>query len=100
MTDISLMDLNDIEDMPETLRGILKKHDIDVWKNGTMGRVYFVPLCRVIDILVQYEEMTTASQKMKAEIKKLERFEIRGEVTPLVNVDNVLQICDKYNVTD
>lgn len=64
MTDISLMDLNDIEDMPETLRGILKKHDIDVWKNGTMGRVYFVPLCRVIDILVKYEEMTSGDTKL------------------------------------
>lgn len=33
--------------------------------------------------------------KIRAEIKNLERFEIRGEVTPLVNVDRVLKIIDK-----
>lgn len=34
-------------------------------------------------------------EKLKAEIESLERFEIRGEVTPLVNVDRVLEIIDK-----
>lgn len=33
--------------------------------------------------------------KIRSEIKNLERFEIRGEVTPLVNVDRVLKIIDK-----
>lgn len=34
-------------------------------------------------------------EKMKAEVESLERFEIRGEVTPLVNVDRVLEIIEK-----
>lgn len=38
--------------------------------------------------------------KMRAEIKSLERFEIRGEVTPLVNVDRVLEIIDKSESED
>jgi len=38
--------------------------------------------------------------KIRAEIKNLERFEIRGEVTPLVNVDRVLKIIDKTESED
>lgn len=34
-------------------------------------------------------------EKLKAEVESLERFEIRGEVTPLVNVDRVLEIINK-----
>ena len=34
--------------------------------------------------------------KIRAEIKNLKRFEIRGEKTALINGDNVLQIIDKY----
>lgn len=34
--------------------------------------------------------------KIRAEIEGLSRFEIRGELTPLVNVDNVLDIIGKY----
>lgn len=34
--------------------------------------------------------------EIKAEIKSLERFKMRGEITPLVNVDRVSQIIDKY----
>lgn len=33
--------------------------------------------------------------KIRTEIKNLERFEIRGEITPLVNVDRILKIIDK-----
>lgn len=33
--------------------------------------------------------------KIRAKIKNLERFEIRGEITPFVNVDRVLKIIDK-----
>ena len=38
--------------------------------------------------------------KIRAEIKSLERFEIKGEVTPLVNVDRVLKIIDKTESED
>ena len=34
--------------------------------------------------------------KIRVEIESLERFEIRGEKTPLINGDNVLHILDKY----
>lgn len=34
-------------------------------------------------------------EKLKAEVESLERFEIRREVTPLVNVDRVLEIINK-----
>ena len=34
--------------------------------------------------------------KIRAEIESLERFEIRGEKTPLVNGDKALDIIDKY----
>lgn len=33
---------------------------------------------------------------IKAEISTLKRFELRGEITPLVNVDNAIKIIDNY----
>ena len=35
-------------------------------------------------------------KKLRIEIEGLDRYEIRGEVTPLVNVDRVLEIIDKH----
>lgn len=35
-------------------------------------------------------------KKLRIEIEGLTRYEIRGEVTPLVNGDKVLEIIDKY----
>ena len=35
-------------------------------------------------------------KKLRIEIEGLEHYKIRGEVTPLVNVDKVLEIVDKY----
>ena len=45
-------------------------------------------------------EQEPVLDKIRAEIKSLERFEIRGEVTPLVNVDKVLEIIDKAESED
>ncbi len=39
-------------------------------------------------------DLAAILDNMRAEIKSLKRFEIRGEVTPLVNVDRVLAIID------
>lgn len=99
MTSIKLMDDNDIKELPKDLRRILEKYNIEVWKESNFG-VAFIPLCRVMDILVQYEEMTAAVLKIKAEVKDLERYRFWDEEMPLVNVDKVMQICDKYNATD
>ena len=41
------------------------------------------------------QEQEPILDKIRAEIESLKRFEIRGEVTPLVNVDRVLEIIDK-----
>ena len=41
------------------------------------------------------QEQEPILNKIRAEIESLKRFEIRGEVTPLVNVDRVLEIIDK-----
>ena len=35
-------------------------------------------------------------KKLRLEIEGLEHYEIRGEVTPLVNVERVLEIIDKH----
>ncbi len=37
-----------------------------------------------------------ALKKMKLEIEGLDRYTLRREVTPLVNVNRVLEIVDKY----
>ena len=35
-------------------------------------------------------------KKMKLEIEGLDRYTLRGEVTPLVNVNRVIEIVEKY----
>jgi len=35
-------------------------------------------------------------KKLRLEIEGLEHYKIRGEVTPLVNVERVLEIIDKH----
>lgn len=42
------------------------------------------------------EKQEPILDKIRAKIDSLERFEIRGEKTPLINGDNVLRIIDKY----
>ena len=49
---------------------------------------------------VKILEQEPVLDKIRTEIKSLERFEIRGEATPLVNVDRVLKIIDKAENED
>lgn len=49
------------------------------------------------EILKAYSDgVNEVLDNIRAEIESLERFEIRGEKTPLINGDNVLHIIDKY----
>lgn len=57
---------------------------------------YFAYLNGVADGLNESRnDVNSVLDRIRAEIKRLKRFEIRGEVTPLVNVDKVLEIIDK-----
>lgn len=44
----------------------------------------------------KWESQEDVLDMIRAEVVGLERFETRGEKTPLINGDSVLQILDKY----
>ena len=52
----------------------------------------------LLNALAKNKALKEAIEKMRAEIDNLERLELKGEKTPLINGDNVLQIIDKYKV--
>ena len=73
------------EEAIEILQGAIKKPNT---KDGYLGQA--------IEMAIKALEQEPILGKIRAEIESLERFEIRGEKTPLINGDNVLQIIDKY----
>ena len=61
-------------------------HDIKAYQKWNLNEL----------VLTQKDnEQKPILDKISAVIKSLKRFEIRGEVTPLVNVERVLEIIDK-----
>ena len=50
----------------------------------------------LLNALAGNKALKEAIEKIRTEIDSLERFELKGEKTPLINGDNVLQIIDKY----
>ena len=54
------------------------------------------PLIMSYGVGIEALKMVGQIEAMKAEINELERFELRGTKTSLVNVDNVLKIIDRF----
>jgi len=82
--------INDIR--RRTCKGSHSKPNECQWKEEGFGTCEECGFGLAIKAL----EQEPVLDKIIAEIDSLERFEIRGEKTPLINGDNVLQIIDKY----
>lgn len=68
---------------------------------GYLDEEVYTEKCRnAHKMAIKALEQESILDKVKTEIESLERFEIRGEKTSLVNVDRVLDIIDKYKAED
>ena len=83
-----LIDINDIPS--EILDGIVKNEKLDLPNTHITVRT-ILEMQDTVDAIprAQIDEMVK-------EIEQLERFELRGETTPLVNVNKVIEIIHKY----
>lgn len=75
----------------EYLKGIQEKY-----VEGEGYDRHPLPEWWALDNAIKTLEQEDVLDKIRTEIKNLKRFEIRGEKTPLVNVDRALDIVDKY----
>jgi len=69
---------------------------VEIKINGSCVWIYFDGVNHYTMPTSWWKQEISLFDKIRAEIDSLERFEIRGEKTPLINGDNALRIIDKY----